>query len=247
MSSVDFEIDEPGVLRVRTEASRFKPVPVPDGITDLAFRNAVAIAYTLFVQSGSLPSVKDMHETWPKLSEQTLGQIVATDEFAKALQYRGVDWKAENGLTLEQQLALMKLTDPTDRRSTGAKLKEMGVPYPRYQAWMRQPLFPRLLSNAMENQLKDAVPIAINKLIGNMEAGDQRAIEKTLEISGRYNPAMQSVEDAKLVVQRVIEAVIRRVADPDTRMAILADIQSEAVSYAVTSPKSLEGSRSWES
>lgn len=241
MTGTDFEIEEAGVLRVRGPEQGFKPVPVPEGFTDIAFRNTVALAHTLYLQFGALPSVDDMHEAWPRIPTDTYSRIVQTPEFKQALSYRGVEWDEKAGLSLEQQMALLKLTDPTDRRSTGAKLKEMGIPYARYQAWMRQSLFPRLLHASMENALKDAVPVAINKLIGNMEAGDQRAIEKTLEISGRYNPAQQSVEDAKLVVQRVIEAVIRRVEDPDTRLAILADIETAAVSYAVTNPKAVEG------
>lgn len=237
----DFEIDAPGTLRVRSTSEGFHQIKTPAGFSDLAFRNSVATCYTLFVSTGKLPSIPEMHRYWPKISEKVWAELVLTDEFKQALSYRGVDWEASRGLSIQQNMVLLKLSDPTDRRATGTKLKALGIPYPTYQAWMRQELFATSLRQMSENTLKDAIPAALTKLAGNMEAGDQRAIEKVLEISGRYNPAQQQLEDAKAVVLRVIESVIRHVQDPDIRRAILSDIESESIGFAVTNRRALEG------
>lgn len=231
-------MDEPRTLTVRDLLDGYQRIPVPAGFSDLAFRNAVATASTLYNTQGKLPSVDDLHKAWPRIPKATYAAIVVTKEFKQAMLYRGVDWDDKAGLSLEQNHALLLLSDPSDRRTTGAKLKQLGIPYARYQAWMRQPLFANVLRQQSENVLADAVPAMLNKLVGNIEAGDNQSIKLGLEISGRYNPAQQQVEDAKAIVQRVVEAVIRRVHDPEVRMAILTDIREAALVVGIE--KSLE-------
>jgi hypothetical protein len=235
----DFEIDE-GDIRVRDQNNIYRLVRTPPGFGVIAFRNAVATAHTLWLMNGKIPTVGEMHQHWPKIPVKTFSELVLTEEFKTALAYRGIEWSATDGLSYEQNMALLKLSDPTDRRSTGMKLRELGIPYSRYQSWMRQPQFAAARRTMSENNLRDAVPVAINKLIENMESGDQRAIEKTLEISGRYNPAQQQLEDAKVVVQRLVESVVRNVKDPAVRRVILDDVEAEAIGYAISNRQALE-------
>lgn len=239
MASVVEITDDGGGIVVR-DATKLNVVPTPQGFNDITFRNAVAAANTLYLRNGKVPTVNEMHALWPRIPVKTFAALALTEEFRQALDYRGIQWNETTGLSYEQNMALLKLSDPTDRRMTGAKLKELGVPYARYQAWMRDAMFSQALRSMSENNLKDAIPVALNKLVANAESGDQRAIEKVLEVTGRYNPAAQQVEDAKVVVRRIIEAVIRHVQDPDIRRAIMSDIESEAVAYSVTTPQALE-------
>lgn len=226
------EVDGQEVI-VLDEAGQIHPVAPPPRVSPLAFRNAVATVATLFLRRGVLPTVAEAHRAWPSLSEGALSEIVRSPQFAEALRYRGIEWEGSYGLSLEQNAVLTLLSDPTDRRSTGVKLKEMGVPMARFKAWMRTPLFSDTLRQLSENNLKDAVPVMLDRLVGNIESGDLQSIKLGLEMSGRYNPAQQQVQDARIVVMRVVESVIRHVKDPEIRQAILSDVQSESIGFSI--------------
>lgn len=213
-----------GGISVREPDGRFQPVKTPSGFTDSAFRNAVAAADLAYRTNGQLPSVDDCYRVWPRIPKKTYAALFLSEEFKQALRYRGVEWDSNAGLSLEQGMALLKLTDPSDRRTTGVKLKELGIPMPKYEAWMRQPLFAESYAKRTEALFAGAVPMALNKIVANAEMGDMRAIELILNITGRWNPSAQSVEDARAVVMKVIEAVIKHVPDSSVRAAIMADV-----------------------
>lgn len=222
-------IEQPGKILVRDPKKGFQPVPTPVGFTDSQFRAGVAAAYTHYRQTGKLPSVSDIHEIHPALSVTQASALLLTDEFKKALEYRGIQWDDKAGLTLEQQSVLIKLSDYTDRRSLGVKLQELGVPMARYQAWLKHPLFRKAINDNAEMALQEAVAPALTALAGKAAAGEDRAIEKVLEISGRWNPNAQSVEDARIVVMALVEAVIKHVKDPEVKKAIMSEVSLKAV------------------
>lgn len=229
-------IEQPGRILVRDPKQGFQPVTTPVGYTDTQFRNAVATAYTFYRQSGKLPTVTDMHKLHASIDTKTYSGIVLTDEFKKALAYRGIEWNIESGLSLEQQSVLLKLQDFTDRRSIGVKLKELGVPMSRYQAWLKHPLFRQAVNANAESVLQEAIAPALTQLAGKAAAGEDRAIEKVLEISGRWNPNAQAAEDAKVVVMTLLEAIIKHVPDPDTRKAIMSEVSLAAGTLEALNP-----------
>jgi prefoldin subunit 5 len=52
-----------------------------------------------------------------------------------------------------------------------------------------------------------------------------RAIEKSLEISGRYNPAQQSTVDAIAIINKTVEVLAKHLSDqPDLLKAIAKDL-----------------------
>ena len=221
-------IEREGGIAVRDPKKGFKPVDTPAGFTDTEFRNTVAGAYTYYRQNGKLPSASDLHKQQPSIATKTFSAIMTTAEFEQALAYRGIEWKNNDGLSLEQQSVILMLQDFTDRRSLGVKLKEMGVPMARYQAWLRQPLFRKAVNDNAEMALQEAVAPALTALAGKAAAGEDRAIEKVLEISGRWNPNQQSVEDARQVVMALVEAVIKHVKDEDVKRAIMSEVSLKA-------------------
>ena len=229
-------VEKPGGILVRDLASGFKPVATPAGYTDLEFRNAVAAAYTFWRQTGKLPTVTDLVNVHSNITAKTYSGILLSDEFKKALAYRGIDWDESAGLSLEQQSVLLKLQDFTDRRSLGAKLKEMGVPMARYQAWLKHPLFRKAINDAAETVLTEAVAPALTALAGKAAAGEDRAIDKVLEITGRWNPNAQSVEDARVVVMTLLEAIIKHVPDPEARKAIMSEVSLAAGTLEALNP-----------
>lgn len=226
-----------GGITVRPKDGPIRRIDTPKGFTDYAFRSAVSAFDTAYRTLGKLPSVTEVHKFWPRIPTATYSALFLTPEFRQALAYRGVEWEVDNGLSIEQSMLLLKLLDFSDKRALGPKLKELGIPMSRYQAWMQQPLFKESYRVRSESQFKDAVPLALNKLIANADANDQRAIEKILEITGRWNPAQQQIEDVRSIIVRVMEAVIRNTSNPEERRAIMSEIGTEVVSFDLTHPQ----------
>lgn len=222
---VDEIVTSSGQISVRAPDGRFQAIKTPAGFTDIAFRNGVAAADLAYRTLGAIPTVDECYRFWPKITKQIYARLFATDEFKAALRYRGVEWVDGSGLTAEQNYTLLALLDPSDRRTTRAKLKELGVPFAKYEVWTKQPLFMETLAKRQGSLFSATiVPLAENALMGEIEARNMRAIEIGLAMSGRWNPAEKQVEDARAVVMKVLESVIRHVPDPDARKAIMADV-----------------------
>lgn len=219
----EFEQFEGGVA-VHLPNGETKNIPTPDGFTDTAFRGTLAAFHTAYLRNGQIPSVDDVHKLWPKLSKKVISGILGTLGFREALHHRGIQWDAKDGLSMEQQTVLLKLSDPFDRRGLASKLKDLGVPMPRFQAWLKQPLFNELYNQHTKANYAEALPAIRQRLIGNAEAGDQRAIELVFAMTGEWNPQQQHLEDARTIVLKVVEAIIKHVKDVKTREAILSDV-----------------------
>lgn len=227
-----------GGITIQDKDRRFLRVSTPPGFTDLAFRNAVTAFDNAYRMQGSFPTVDDVHRFFPRITKAAYSRLFLTDEFKQAISYRGYDWDVDNGLSIEQSMALMKITDWTDRRSIKVKLSEMGIPFARWQAWNKNPLFKEMYRRQSENNLDEAIPVATNALISKAESEDIQAIKFIFEVTGRYNPAAQAVEDARTVVMAVLEAVIKH-TDPKTREAILSEVRSTTATISLV-PQSSE-------
>ena len=138
------------------------------------------------------------------------------------------------GLSEEQGLAILHLSNP-DGKTVQSKLKQLGISMAKHQAWMRQPLYADTLRQRSEQNLGDSVSTALNGLVANADKGDQRAIEKLLEISGRYNPAQIEQENARQVVLLIVEAVLKHVSSKDEKDAILSEVENAMHKHAITS------------
>jgi hypothetical protein len=230
-----------GGIELANPAGKFKQIATPEGYTDLAFRNVVSAFDTAYRINGRIPSVDEVAMLWPSIPKKTISGLMLSDEFKQALAYRGVEWNPENGLTMEQQTTLLKLSDPYDKRALSTKLKELGIPMPRFQGWLKQPLFFEIYNTYSQNAYKEALPALRNRLISNAEAGDHKAIELVFAITNEWNPAQQSLEDARVIIMKIVEAITTHVKDPDVRKAILTDISLYATTISdVGQPKTLE-------
>lgn len=219
----EFEQFDGGVA-VRLPDGSTQHIATPEGFTDSAFRGTLAAFDTAYRRNGKQPTVNQVHELWPKLSKKVISGVLSTLEFQEALNHRGINWTPKSGLTMEQQTALLKLSDPFDRRGLATKLKDLGTPMPRFQAWLKQPLFFELYNQQTQNNYTEALPAIRQRLIGNAEAGDQRAIELVFAMTGEWNPQQQHLEDARTIIIKVVEAIITHVKDAKVREAILSDV-----------------------
>lgn len=216
-------VDDSTVLVVHRDG-RVRPSPVPEGFDAVVFRDILAAIGVFYSRNGYVPTVDEVAKSWDRIPKKTYSKAYATPELSAALAIRGIDLSPNSGISPEQAMAIQILSDPTDHRTLNTKLRQLGVSMPKYQNWMRQPLFAELLSKRSEDNLKDAIPTAMNRLIGKADSGDMRAIEKVLEISGRWNPQQQEINSARTVVLTMVEAVLKHVSSKEEKNAILEEL-----------------------
>lgn len=221
------EIETEGRELVITTDGRVARSAVPEGFSPAMFRHIVAAVDVLYRRTGMIPTVAEVTRDWDGFTSKVVGKAFATEELKVALRIRGIEWNQKSGLTEEQLYALTILQDPTDRRTTKAKLEAIGVPMGRYRAWMRNPVFSGYMSTQSEQNFADSVQMAMNKLVGNAEAGDQRAVEKILEISGRWNPQQQEIQNARTVVLTFMEVIQSEIDDKELLARIMTKVRGK--------------------
>lgn len=225
----DFELGlRLGTLDVRSPDGAVRAVRIPDGVDPVVFRNVVSAVDTAFRTVGVMPSLAEARKVCPQIPKSTFARVWKTDEFVEALEARGVQVDPDAGLHPLQQAALVAITDFTSTKTLKAKLESVGATPAQHQAWMKNPLYAEAYRERTEAQFREAVPTAMNALLSNVEKGDQRAIEKVLEITGRYNPNQRDLENARVVIVTLVEALQRHVKDPEIMKAILEDVNNKA-------------------
>lgn len=201
---------------------------IPKGTSERVFRNVISAAYTAWVgsQGTKLPSVEDMHKYYPEVTKRKIATVIATDEFIEAIRDRGLPWTKgdfRSGLSPVQQFAISIITNPTDKRGLKAKLATAGVTYTQYRAWLKDPLFSRYMNGITEGMLTEHVGDLHTALMNKALAGDLNAIKYVYELNGRFDPASRQMADVAVLVERIIEIVVRNVTDP----VVLGRIQTE--------------------
>lgn len=224
MTGPAFETDGGEVVVIHADG-RVRRSPLPSGFNRETFRNILAAVDTLYRRNGHFPTVDEVYTSWPKIPKKTYSAAYAAPEFKQALELRGISTSANPGLSAEQSIALLHLSN-FDGRTRQAKLRDLGISTAKFQAWMRQPLFAETYRERAEQNLGDAIPTALNQLVANVEKGDQRAIEKLFEITGRYNPAQLEQQNAQQVVLIMVESILKHVSSKDEKAAILADVEN---------------------
>lgn len=218
----------PDGRRPRLDYGKFAPA---------TFQRAVTAVDLEYRRTGQVPSVAEVHDSWPQIPLKTYADLYAHPGFRDALSRRGIRADDNFGLSQEQAGALLVLTDPTDKRSTAAKMKSIGLTYGVYQAWMLDPRFKGEFNRRVNENLSNLAAIAKQKLIGNVEAGDQRAIEYALAMMGVYSPTLAANQDAMRVVYAVLEAVQKHVTDKEALRAILDDVRVVGKGFDLTHPE----------
>lgn len=239
----DIEVDElTGGLKIITDG-RVVSSPVPRGFSPEEFRHIVAAVDMLYRRNGILPTEVEVLASWGKFKKKAVQTAFLSDELKKALSLRGIQWDSKDGLTQQQLNAMLLLQNPSDMRTTENKLSSIGVSMTVYRAWMRNPLFRAQMDQQAELNLGDSVPMALNKLIANAEAGDGRAIEKLLEITGRWNPQQQEVQNARQVLTIFIEA-LEKYASSEVLHSVMGEVQQKtrllSITSSVSAPQALQ-------
>lgn len=214
-------------------------IQIPPKYREDTWRRALTVYQLYWDREGIVPTPEQAYRSWDRIKLSTYQALSLEPEFQRALELRGIELDPTDSLSDIQVLALMKLTDPSDRRTERAKLRELNVSWPRYQGWLKNPVFIKEKKRRTEETFADTADVALIKLRGNVEAGDQRAIEFALEVTGRYNRQQIAVQDARVVVQTIVEAVIAEVKDPAVRDAILARARASITGFDLNNRKAL--------
>lgn len=204
---------------VGTAGKRMVPVKAP---TENAyeFGRFISGAYRAYLSEGRL--VPQTISRLSGLPMEKVGYYLRQEETTHALAIRGVS--TDIHLTPEQDYALSILTDTSSNASWNARMRKAGLSNAKLLAWRQNPTFDQALKGMAEQitQNHDVALIELGRLVGD---GNQRAIEKSLEISGRYNPAQQSTVDAIALVNRVTEILAEHLSDqPDLLKAVAKDL-----------------------
>jgi hypothetical protein len=134
------------------------------------------------------------------------------------------------------------MTNPTDRRSFGDRLKDAGVTYVEYKSWMRQPAFASLIENFASRALGDHLAVAHDSLLKQVEKGNTRALEFYYEMTGVYSRGSQQERDVQAVLTGVIDIIQRNVQDQET-LALIADEIKILMGGPVSTPMALTAFR----
>lgn len=212
------------------------PLVPPEGVTPLAFRTILSAIHTMYLFDEQVPQFDEILTKYPNIRKSDLLASWESEALAKGLDLRGVAWNANTGLSMQQEMLIMALADPTDRRSPETVLRKMGIPGTTYRTWQKNPMFAAHLERATYSSYKEGVPLARRALIGNAVAGNQQAIELLFRITGEFDPQNRAEQDMKLVVTTVIESVLRHVQDPELRRAILSDTEAAVVGFRLNAP-----------
>lgn len=205
---------------------------LPKGVSDGQFRrilNAADLAYKTKGSGELLPSI-DKVATLAGVHRNTVTRFVTSLEGKEALLKRGIRWTTNVNiagvLTPEQVLAVSIITDPTNRKPMGEKLKQVGISMATYRAWMKNPTFASKMNELGETLLNENIAAVHARLVNRAEGGDVSAMKLFYEVSGRHDPAQKQMVDLVRVVQLVLEVITRYVTDPETLGKVNQDIDT---------------------
>lgn len=189
--------------------------------------------------NGKLPDYAELLRYWPtEWAEEDIIKVLSSRSFYLRMSRRGVMWPENwtpqfhnitnlyTRLTPQQVIAMQVVTDPTDKRSLGAKLKQVGINQTVWRAWLRNPVFAEAVRRTTEHLIQDTVALAHTRLAQKVDAGDMSAIKTLYEVSGRHDPNKQQMLDFAKVISLVLEVMQRHITDPAILRAIGDDLDS---------------------
>src|SRR4030095_12497697 len=149
-----------------------------------------------------------------------------TPEYREAMKEFGIELDPnDTGLTAEQLGFLTILTNVADGRDLKRKLSAAGIPWSKFQVWLKQPLFAYRWNKLAGETLKEAVPHAQIQLAAKMAQGDMTAIKLGFEITGFHDPNGKKQIDAEAFVGVILEVIEDSIKDPELLKEIATKIQ----------------------
>lgn len=223
-----------------TQGKRMVPVRAPDQSDVAEFGRFISGAYRAYIRDGHL--YPEAISSLSGISIEKVGFYLRQEETNHALAVRGVS--TEVHLTPEQDYAISILSDTSSKLNWNERMRRAGLSNAKLMAWRKNPVFDSAMKQ-MSEQITANYDVALIELGRKVGEGDQRAIEKSLEISGRFNPAQQSTVDALVLINRVMEVLSNHLSDhPEILMAVakdLADVRQGTQQIEASNNKTIFG------
>lgn len=199
-----------------TLAKDLVPVARPISITEQQKLNIQILCYRRAIQELTY-NAEDIYEDWPtdpaikhkagaRPSITAIQQYKVTQHFKSGMAERGIEVEDTETLTHEQIACISLLTNLTDRRSIGSKLKSLGIKEPKYKGWMKQKKFNDAIRAIAGRGLEESIPLAEVALAQGAANGDLHYIKFLMEVTGRHNPSAQQAIDAQALLAIIVDA-----------------------------------------
>lgn len=218
------------------KVKRFVP---PPWTTAEIFRRSLMAAYQCYLHRGALDGF--LIARMAKVKPEDIDKLLVDESFRAALRYRGVDDVGGSFLTQEMEAALLIVMDPHDGRTMAQKLKAAGINNTKYQAFMRNPTFKRLVNEQSEFLLANTheALVGLAKKVGE---GDLNAIKFQLEVNKRYNPRSEALMGQQEFLGNIVEIIIRNVTEPELLGKIMTEFKQLAEKSETALPqRQIEG------
>jgi hypothetical protein len=155
---------------------------------------------------------------------------IRTREYALAMREMGYNIDLnDNGLTAEQMGFLTILSNPADGKDLRQKLRMAGVPWAKYQLWLKEREFKKAHDKFLGESLKNMMPIAEQQLAAKIAGGDINAIRFGMEVTGRHNPNGQKQLESEALLGILLEVIEEEIKDMDVLRRIAAKVQLRGV------------------
>lgn len=207
----------------------------PEGISPATYRAVVTGASAAYGIKRDIPTIEEIGK-YCTARPATISRVLSTPEFKALMRQRGFPFDTAK-LTPEQYFAVSVLTDPTNRKPLGAKLKQAGVTHPQYRAWLKQPHFRDYINKITEDMLGEHIGDVHTAVMNKAVSGDLQAAKMVYELTGRHDPNKQQMIDLQGVIGLLLEIITRYVTDTRTLASINNDI---GVILSGGTPKALE-------
>lgn len=207
------------------------PADEISGLTNAQWKLIITTAVSVY-QSGQDITEEAICRRNKRVDTKLVGPLLRHSKFRAALEQRGVtpNW---SGLSERQMLLLSSITDFSDKRSLSTKLKAARVPNWEFKVWQANPTFRKEYRRASEELFEEAQASVNVSLTQNAVNGDLASQKYFNEVSGRFNPATQSTQDVRAVLQAVVEVLTSTITDPDLLREISGKLSTVMVAQGV--------------
>lgn len=192
------------------------------GVSEWLFSSALLAAERL-QRNGLVINESTIRSEVPHANQEKLSTLMASQQWAMALEDRGIASSSSSALSPDQLAALSIYMDMEVSRTHREKLRAAGVPSVKWQGWLRQPEFARQLQDLSNEVLQQSVPIAKQRVAEGVDKGDIKFIEMALQLTGN-DPKQQY--DVQSILMQVFSIIDEEVRDPDILARIGGKVQS---------------------
>ena len=153
-----------------------------------------------------------------------------TREYALAMREMGFNIDLnDNGLTAEQMGFLTILSNPSDGKDLRGKLRLAGIPWAKYQLWLKEREFRKAHDKILGDSLKSMMPLAEQQLAAKIASGDINAIKFGMEVTGRHNPNGQKQLESEALLAILLEVIEEEIKDMGVLQRIASKVQLRGV------------------